>query len=162
MFIKAALCLLNVGIALAAPTPAATTSSSASARTSAPSGALVVGSSATYTKIQDAVDALSTSSTTAQSIFIEAGTYSEQVYIPAREAELTIYGYTTDTSSYSENTVTITAAVGLDTADDDDATGTLRVWSENFKMYNINVENTRGEGSQALAVSAYATVRRCP
>ena len=163
LFKKAALCLLNVGLALAAPTPAskATTtavSSTGSVRTSAPAGALVVGTSGKYSKVQDAVNALSSSSTAAQSIFIQAGTYDEQVYIPALKGALTVYGYTTDTSSYSKNTVTITAGVGLDTAANDDATGTLRVHTTNFKLYNVNVKNTRGQGSQALALSAYASV----
>lgn len=78
----------------------------AASRTTAPSGALVVSKSATsgqYSTIQKAVDALSTTSTSAQSIFIEAGTYSEQVTIPARKAALTIYGYTSNTASYSSN-----------------------------------------------------------
>lgn len=86
--------LLNIGLALAA------------SRTTAPSGALVVSKSATsgqYSKIQSAIDALSTTSTTAQSVFIEAGTYDEQVYIPARKAALTLYGYTTDTTGYADN-----------------------------------------------------------
>ncbi|GAB7348588.1 hypothetical protein MBLNU459_g6972t1 [Dothideomycetes sp. NU459] len=143
--------LLNIGLALAA------------SRTSAPSGALVVSKSATsgqYSKIQSAVDALSTTSTTAQSIFIEAGTYDEQVYIPARKAALTIYGYTTNTASYSSNVVTITAAKALADEATDDETATLRVWSENFKMYNINVANTYGSSTsngQALALSASAS-----
>lgn len=102
------------------------------------------------------MDSLSTSSTTAQSIFIEAGTYSEQVYIPARKAKLSIYGYTTDTSSYSKNTVTITHSSSLlSGAADDDHTATLRNWAADSSVYNINVKNTYGKGSQALAVSAY-------
>jgi len=128
-------------------------------RTSAPSGALVVSKSATsgqYSSVQKAVDALSTSSTTAQSIFIEAGTYDEQVYIPARKAELTIYGSTSDTDSYGSNTVTITQGLSQDDVSNDDLTATVRAWSENFKMYNVNLVNTRGSGSQALALSAYA------
>lgn len=49
-------------------------------RQSPPAGALVVAKSGgQYTKVQDAVNALSTTSTTAQSIFIEAGSYNEQV-----------------------------------------------------------------------------------
>ncbi|MCJ1369670.1 Pectinesterase 1 [Loxospora ochrophaea] len=128
-------------------------------RTSPPSGALVVSKSPTsgqYSSVQDAVNALSTTSTSAQAIFIEAGTYSEQVYIPARAAELTVYGSTTDTSSYESNTVTITHSASLvsGSANDDD-TATLRNWAENTKIYNINVANSYGEGSQALAVSAY-------
>ena len=155
MLLKAALCLLNVGLALAAPAQSLVERSTS--RTSAPSGALVVGSGAKYTKIQDAVNALSTSSSTAQSIFIEAGTYNEQVLVPARKAALTIYGYTTDTSTYTANNI-ITHGIGLDTVASDDLTATLRVKAENFKMYNVNVKNTRGSGSQALALSAWVTV----
>ncbi|KAL1306863.1 hypothetical protein AAFC00_005514 [Neodothiora populina] len=154
MLFKAAFVLLNLGLAFAAPTPAK--AAAKSVRTSAPSGALVVGSGGKYTKIQDAVNALSTSSTTAQSIFIEPGTYNEQVYIPSRKAELTIYGYTTDTSSYENNKVTITHAIAYKDVTTDDLTATLRVWTENFKMYNVNVANTVGAaGHQALALSAY-------
>lgn len=57
--------------------------------------------------------------------------------------------------------VTITAAVALSEVSNDDETATLRVWSENFKMYNINVANTYGSAAssgQALALSAYASV----
>lgn len=143
-----ALCL-NLCLALAA------------SRTSAPSGALVVSKAAgsgQYSKIQDAVDALSTTSTTAQAIFIEAGTYSEQVYVPARKAQLTIYGYSENTADYSHNTVTITSGISLNEVANDDLTGTLRVWAENFKLYNVNVENSYGQGKQAIALSAYAAV----
>jgi pectin methylesterase-like acyl-CoA thioesterase len=37
---------------------------------------------------------LSTTSTSTQTIFIEAGTYNEQVYIPKLAGELIIYGQT--------------------------------------------------------------------
>jgi pectinesterase len=36
-----------------------------------------------------------------------------------------------------------------------DQTATLRAHGDNFKLYNVNVVNTRGKGSQALALSAY-------
>lgn len=36
-------------------------------------------------------------------------------------------------------------------------TGTLRVHSPDFKLYNVNVQNSRGEGSQAIALSAQNT-----
>ena len=58
--------------------------------------------------------------------------------------------------------VTITHKLGLDGAANDDATGTVRAHSTNFKMYNINMINTRGEGSQAMAISAYAGVSLPP
>lgn len=128
----------------------------AASRTSAPTGCITVGSSGTYSTIQDAVDSLSTTSTTAQCIFIEAGSYNEQVTVSSREAELTFYGYTEDTTTYSSNQVTITNNLAVADGLSDEATGTLIVLADNFKMYNINVANTYGEGSQAIALSAYA------
>ncbi|KAH6647366.1 putative pectinesterase precursor [Truncatella angustata] len=129
----------------------------ATARTSAPSGCLYVAKSGgSYTTIQSAVNALSTTSTTAQCIFIGAGTYSEQVVVSSRKAQLTIYGYTSDTSSYSGNKVTITSSLSQADGLTDDETGTLRVQAANFKLYNVNVVNGYGKGSQAIALSAYA------
>ncbi|KAL7274025.1 hypothetical protein RUND412_003096 [Rhizina undulata] len=133
---------------------------SATAMTTAPSGAVVVRPTATtgeYSSLQSAVDSLSTTSSDDQVIFIYAGTYDEQVYIPARKAQLTIYGETTDMSSYTDNTVTITQGLSQDSVSSDDLTATVRAWSAGLKMYNINLVNSRGEGSQALALSAYAT-----
>lgn len=127
-------------------------------RTTAPSGALVVGDDGDYSTIQDAVDALSSSSSDEQSIFISAGTYKEQVYVKALSGPVTIYGYTEDTTSYSSNEVTITYGLSQEDVDNNDATATLRVWTSNFKLYNVNVVNSYGEGSQALALSAYAEV----
>ncbi|KAH8687766.1 carbohydrate esterase family 8 protein [Tricladium varicosporioides] len=130
----------------------------AASRTTAPSGAITVGSTGTYSTIQKAIDSLSTTSTTAQSIFIQAGTYSEQVKIPSRAAALTIYGYTTDTTSYAKNVVTITHSSSLlSGAADDEATGTVQNRAANTKFYNINIKNTYGKGSQAIALAAYNT-----
>ncbi|KAH8666848.1 family 8 carbohydrate esterase [Xylariales sp. PMI_506] len=129
----------------------------ATSRTTAPSGCITVATSGgDYSSIQSAVDSLSTTSSTAQCIFIESGTYEEQVEVPSREAELTFYGYTSDTSSYTGNKVTITASYSVADGLSDDETGTLRIKADNFKMYNINVNNGYGEGSQAIALSAYA------
>lgn len=128
----------------------------AASRTSAPSGCITAGSGGTYSTIQAAVNSLSTTSTTAQCIFIEAGTYNEQVVVTSREAQLTFYGYTSDTTSYSANEVTITNDLSAADGLTDDETGTLRVQAANFKAYNINIANTYGEGSQAIALSAYA------
>lgn len=136
--------------ALAAPT----TLIPRAGRTSPPSGCLAVGSSGQYSTVQKAVDALSATSTTAQCIFIYKGTYKEQVYIKELKSALTIYGETTDTSGYSGNTVTITQGLSQDTVANNDLTATLRAWTPNLKVYNINLVNTRGKGSQALALSA--------
>lgn len=129
----------------------------AASRTSAPSGCITVAASGgDYTTIQKAVDSLSTTSSTAQCIFIAAGTYNEQVLVSARTAQLTIYGYTSDTSSYSGNKVTITSSLSQASGLTNDETATLRVKATNFKLYNVNVNNGYGKGSQAVALSAYA------
>ncbi|KAF3037675.1 hypothetical protein E8E12_007398 [Didymella heteroderae] len=149
--------LLALALSLAAAAVAAPTSLTTRAgRTSPPSGCLSVGGSGTYKTVSAAVAKLSTSSTTAQCIFIYKGTYKEQVYIPALKSALTVYGETTDTSGFASNTVTITQGKSQDDSANNDLTATLRAWTPNLKVYNINLVNTRGSGSQALALSAYA------
>lgn len=129
----------------------------AGSRTSAPSGCLTVAKSGgQYSTIQSAVNALSTTSTSTQCIFINPGTYSEQVLVPSRKAQLTIYGYTSDTTTYASNQVTITAGHSQAEGIGNDETATLRVKATNFKLYNVNVNNSYGKGSQAVALSAYA------
>ncbi|KAF8247365.1 pectin lyase-like protein [Wilcoxina mikolae CBS 423.85] len=138
----------------------------AAARTSPPAGCVVVSkspSSGQFSSVQAAVDSLSTTATGGQCIFIYGGTYNEQVLINERSAQLTIYGYTTDTSSYLDNTVTITQGRSQDDTPTNDLTATLRAHNTGLKVYNINLQNTRGSvqgannnGRQALAVSALA------
>ncbi|TVY83814.1 Pectinesterase [Lachnellula suecica] len=134
------------------------TAAFAASRTTPPSGAITVGSGGTYSTIQAAINSLSTTSSTAQSIFIYAGTYNEQVIIPARSAALTIYGYTTDTTSYTSNVVTIQHSSSLlSGAASDEASGTVQNTAANSKFYNVNIKNTYGQGSQAIALAAYGT-----
>lgn len=135
------------------------TSSSSTSRTTAPSGSITVcDSDCDYTTVQDAVDSLSTSSSDDQVIFIYSGTYSEQVTIPSLSGSLTIYGETEDTSDYSGNTVSIEHSSSLASgASSDETTGTVIVESENVAIYNIDIKNTYGEGSQAIALAAYNT-----
>ncbi|KAG7101175.1 Pectinesterase like protein [Verticillium longisporum] len=131
----------------------------AATRTSAPSGCITVSkspASGQFGTIQAAVNSLSTSSSGTQCIFINQGSYAEQVLVPSRTAQLTIYGYSTDTSGYAGNKVTITANKSQKDGLNNDETGTLRVKANNFKLYNVNVANTYGKGSQAIALSAYA------
>ncbi|KAH6855925.1 carbohydrate esterase family 8 protein [Chaetomium sp. MPI-CAGE-AT-0009] len=147
--------LPSIVLALSFTTAAAAAALEARAgRTSPPAGCLAVGSSATYKTVQSAVDALSTSTATAQCIFIYKGTYKEQVYIPQLKSALTVYGETPDTSSFAANTVTITQGRSQDDSPNNDETATLRAHTSNLRVYNINLVNTRGKGSQALAVSA--------
>ena len=130
----------------------------ATSRTSAPSGCLIVSKSATsgqYDTVQSAVNALSTTSTSSQCIWINEGTYEEQVTVPARKAQLIVYGYTTDTATYADNAVTITSSLAAADGLSDEDTATLIVLAENFVLYNVNVANGYGEGSQAVALAAY-------
>ncbi|KAG5351236.1 hypothetical protein C0989_007296 [Termitomyces sp. Mn162] len=131
----------------------------AATRTSPPAGAIIVragtSSSAEFSTLASAVASLPDDSST-QSIFIYPGLYSEQVDI-TRPGPLTIYGYTTDTQSFSHNQVTIQAGVDATSAGSDDASGTLRIHKNDFSMYNVNVKNTFGPGVQAIAISQYGS-----
>ncbi|KAI0004392.1 family 8 carbohydrate esterase [Xylariaceae sp. FL0662B] len=120
----------------------------AEGRTSAPDGCVTVSTSeGDFSTIQAAVDSAP------DCIFIDAGTYKEQVVI---ESQMTLYGYTSDISSYSDNEVTVTASKSQADGSSNDESGTVRVLASNVKLYNINVENSYGEGSQAVALSAQA------
>ncbi|XP_006462923.1 hypothetical protein AGABI2DRAFT_179502 [Agaricus bisporus var. bisporus H97] len=142
-----AFCLLLLEVVLAA------------SRTSPPAGALVVrartSNSGEFSTVSAAVASLPNDSSS-RTIFIYPGTYNEQVFI-TRSGPLTIYGYTTDTSTYRNNQVNIQAGVPASQAGSNDASGTLRVHKDNFKLYNVNVKNTFGQGSQAIAISQYGS-----
>lgn len=69
--------------------------------------------------------------------------------------KLTIYGYTTDDQDYSKNQVLLTNNLGADDTVNNDASGTLRTKADYLKVYNLNIANTRGQGDQAIALSAY-------
>lgn len=123
----------------------------AAPRTSAPSGCSTVSASGgDFTTVQDAVNA----ATAGGCIFLDQGVYAEQVLVNNTQG-LTIYGYTSDDASYSGNGATIVANASQDLGINNDQTGTLRVHASDFKLYNVNVQNSRGEGSQAIALSAY-------
>jgi pectinesterase len=130
----------------------------AAQRTTPPTGCITVSGDGTkqFKTVQSALDSLSTTSTAAQCIFIYPGTYSEQVSITKRSAQLTVYGSTTDTMSYGSNSVTITAGHSQDEQPNNDLTGTVRAWAAGLKIYNVNIVNSRGQGSQAIALSAQA------
>ena len=122
---------------------AGTTGVLAATRTSPPSGCLhVAKSGGQYTSVQAAINTLSTSSTADQCVFINQGTYTEQVYVTSRAARLTIYGYSTDTSSYAGNKATVTFNKDAKAAGNNDKSGTLRVAAANVKVYNLNVVNS--------------------
>jgi pectinesterase len=100
--------------------------------------------------------------TEAQKIFIYPATYTEQVYIPPHAGPLTIQGFTSNARDYKNNEVTLTYNLSRTTPGlaNNDATSTLRLWTANAKLYNLNIANTFGQAAtsgQALALSAQNT-----
>lgn len=130
---------------------------SALALSAPPEGAITVGGSdGQFKTIQEAVDSLA-NSTSPQNIFVWSGVYPEQVYVSKHAGPINIYGYSENDSSYEANTVTLTSGLSQAFNLSNDLTATLRAHSPNFNVYNLNIANTYGEGSQAVAVSAQAT-----
>lgn len=124
-------------------------------------GALVVDASgsypSSYLNISAAVASLH-NKTDAQKIFIFPGTYVEQVYIPRLAGPLAIQGFTNNARDYKNNEVTLTYNLSrLDGLGNNDLTSTLRLWTTNVRVYNLDIANTFGEGAQALALSAQNT-----
>ncbi|KAJ0326485.1 hypothetical protein COL922a_013600 [Colletotrichum nupharicola] len=114
-----------------------------------------------FPTFNQAVAAL-TNTTEEQTIFVYPGNYSEQIRIPNHAGPITIQGFTCDGRSYAANQATLTGNLSRQTANltSNDQTATLRLWSDNMKIYNLNIENTFGQADklgQALAVSAQAT-----
>lgn len=134
-------------------------------RTKPDRGALVVDASGKYSgsflNISSAVSSLH-NRTDAQKIFILPGIYIEQVYIPPHAGPITIQGYTGNAQGYAQNKVTITGNLSRQTPGlaNNDATSTVRLWTSNVKLYNLNIANTFGQAAtsgQALALSAQKT-----
>lgn len=134
-------------------------------RITPPRGALVVDASGklpnSYRNISAAVSALS-NTTSAQVIYVAPGVYTEQVYVRPLNGPLVVQGYTTDARSYKDNKVTITGNLSRQTPGlaNNDVTATVRLWTSNVKLYNLNIANTFGSATingQALALSAQNT-----
>lgn len=135
---------------------ALTASAVAQSRLAAPAGCLTVSQTdgAAFGTIQSAVDALPPDEPDAQCIFVEPGTFAEQVLVPERQAQLSVYGATPDARRYDANAVTLTASHAAAEGLSNDEAATLRVHATNFRLYNVDVANAYGEGSQAPALSA--------
>ncbi|GJE96175.1 carbohydrate esterase family 8 protein [Phanerochaete sordida] len=130
-------------------------------RTSPPSGAVVVNPSATtgqFKTLTSAVAALPNDNS-AQTIFMFPGTYKEQVLIQ-RSGPVTIFGYTENTMDFTANTVVLAHNASLQTSASDDATGTLRIKTNNVRLYNLDIRNDFGvaeTNGQAIALSQYGS-----
>ncbi|TPX08699.1 uncharacterized protein E0L32_009888 [Thyridium curvatum] len=124
-------------------------------RTSPPSGCKVVrqgsNSNGEFPTLGAAVSSLSGGGSAC--IFVYGGTYKENFTI-SYGGPLTIYGYTTDTGSYKDNTVKISRSMTSHVSGSLDTSSTINAKSANLKMYNINIENTYGKGAQAVSLVA--------
>ncbi|KAE8912134.1 hypothetical protein PF005_g28287 [Phytophthora fragariae] len=135
------------------------------ARTQPPTDAIVVDATGAHNgsirTVADGVAKLS-NTTAGRTLFVFPGVYEEQVIIPMLNGSLVVQGYTCDTTSYAANEVTITHALAQGdipasiTRDRNDLITTLRLRTDNVKIYNLNVANMAGKfkkDGQALAVS---------
>lgn len=154
--------------ALAAPAaPTAPGCDGPDSRVHPPTGAVVIDASGAYTgsfKTISAGVATLKNQTAEQTVFILPGTYHEQVLVSPLPGPLVLQGYTCDSSSYAANEVTITNGLAQKDIPPEvvgearnDLTSTLRLKSDNIRVYNLNVANTAGNVGQALAVNVNAT-----
>ncbi|KAF7366958.1 Pectinesterase [Mycena sanguinolenta] len=132
----------------------------AASRTTPPSGAIVVRAGTTtageFSTLSAALASLPNDDSS-QSIFIFPGTYTGQNDI-TREGPLTVYLWLHDRHhDLHRHQAILTAGVSAATAGSDDASGTLHIHKNNFKMYNVNFKNTFGPGSQAIAIAQYGS-----
>lgn len=103
------------------------------------------------------MDSISNTTTDPTTIFVYNGTYTEQVYLPPKAAKVTIYGQTSDITSYHGNTVTLQYNSSQAVTPDNEWTAPFINESPNTAVYNLDIRNLWGEGYQAVALSAYNT-----
>lgn len=104
--------------------------------------------------------------TTNQTIFVYAGTYTEQVPSINRPGAVRIIGYTAGSpgQSYKDNLVTITFSRGLSvsplpTGHSDAETATVSTASNRISFYNINIVNSDNlDGSEASYVTLASSI----
>ncbi|KAI0314507.1 carbohydrate esterase family 8 protein [Amylostereum chailletii] len=141
------LCLAFLVVALSPP----------SSRTTPPSGALVVRQGTTtpgeFSTFASAVAALPANASS-QTIFIFPGTYEGQTLLQ-RSGPVTILGYSAHPANASANTVVFAHSIDATRAGSNDLSGTLRVHTDDVRIYNIDIRNEFGPGSQAIALSNY-------
>lgn len=136
-------------------------------RVDPPAEAVVIDASGAYPgshkTISAGVAALA-NQTAEQTMFILPGIYHEQVLVSPLQGPLVLQGYTCDSSSYVHNEVTITSGLAQKDIPPEvtgearnDLTSTLRLKSDNIRVYNLNLANTAGNVGQALAVNVNAT-----
>ncbi|OWZ17282.1 Pectin methylesterase [Phytophthora megakarya] len=132
-------------------------------RTMPPTGSTVVDATGAYPgsfrTITEAVVHLP-NTTEQHTLFLFPGVYHEQVLISPLNGPLVLQGYTCNTKSYAANEVTITHSKAQRDLPPEvvngrnDLTSTLRLKTNNVRVYNLNVANTAGKienNGQAVA-----------
>ncbi|EUC61605.1 pectinesterase [Rhizoctonia solani AG-3 Rhs1AP] len=139
------------GTATTTITAKPTSSTASSNPTGIPAGAITIGNGGRYSTISAALK-----DTSSNVYYIYAGTYKEQVYI--ERANVKIYGQTPNKLDYGSNTVTITSGLSAAQAGNNDKSGTVRIGGSatGVALYNLNIANTYGKGTQAIALSVQA------
>ncbi|KAF1999150.1 carbohydrate esterase family 8 protein [Amniculicola lignicola CBS 123094] len=161
-------------VVITVPTNTTTSGNSTFDGTTPPTGALVVSKNpitgiTTYNTIQGALDAASASSKVNATIFIYPGVYQEQLIV--NKSGHTIFrGYSSATSDYSQNQVTIQFNHGVDTqATTGSNTDGATVYAKGnyFHAFNINFKNNNGTQQDiaslgfAVQSSKYAALFGC-
>ncbi|KAG9088174.1 hypothetical protein FRC07_012645 [Ceratobasidium sp. 392] len=123
---------------------------SAFCASSPPSGAITVGPGGKYSTLTAAL-----ADTSSNVYFVYATSIKERVVIT--RSGITIYGQTSNALTYTSNQVTITNNIPASTAGSNEASATVSVKGADVKLYNLNIANTYGQGSQAIALSVAAT-----
>ncbi|CAE6507900.1 unnamed protein product, partial [Rhizoctonia solani] len=119
---------------------------------SPPAGSITVGPAGQYSTLSDAL-----SDTSSSVYFIYETSINERVVIT--RPNITIYGQTSDESTYSKNLATIHNNIPASTAGSGEASATVSIHASatDVKFYNLNIANTYGRGSQAIALSINGT-----
>jgi pectin methylesterase-like acyl-CoA thioesterase len=120
---------------------------------------------ASFTNLTSALASLPNDSTN-QTIFLYAGTYTEQIPSINRPGAIRVIGYTSGNSgqSYHDNSVTITFARGLSVSPlpvghNDAETATIATTSNRIAFYNVNFVNSDNlDGLEANYVTLAASI----
>ncbi|CUA76558.1 putative pectinesterase A [Rhizoctonia solani] len=119
---------------------------------SPPSGSITVGPGGTYSTLSSALQ-----DTSSNVYFVYATSIKERVVIT--RPNITIYGQTSDESTYSQNQATIYNNIPASTAGSNEGSATVSIHgsAKDVKIYNLNIANTYGVGSQAIALAINGT-----
>ncbi|CUA69544.1 putative pectinesterase A [Rhizoctonia solani] len=125
--------------------------SSSLCASSPPAGSITVGPGGQYSTLSDAL-----TNTSSNVYFIYGTSIHERVVIT--RPNITIYGQTSDESTYSQNLATIDNNIPASSAGaEGSATVSVRESATDVKIYNLNIANTYGRGSQTIALSMNGT-----